>query len=122
MSQESQISECEIALKLKNDEVKELKGDKEVLNDRLEEVEKALMISDENVENLNETLLVTKVRFVYIYHLYIWTLSHDNYAIIIYKVLNSFDMNELKQFADKDVEKQNGCLLVTEIFRIYIQR
>jgi ubiquinone biosynthesis protein UbiJ len=36
LSQESQIIECESALKIKNDEVKELKTEKEALNERLE--------------------------------------------------------------------------------------
>mmetsp|Transcript_3037 Transcript_3037/g.3174 ORF Transcript_3037/g.3174 Transcript_3037/m.3174 type:complete len:1094 (-) Transcript_3037:19-3300(-) len=60
LSQESQLIECENALTVKKDEVKELKTDKDTLNHRLEETEKALQLSDENVGNLKETLFMTR--------------------------------------------------------------
>ena len=62
-TQESQIIECEGALKSRNEEIKSLRFERDDLAERCDENEKSLLLARDTIEELKETLTVTKVTF-----------------------------------------------------------
>ena len=63
-TQESQIIECEGALKSRNEEIKSLKYERDDLAERCDETEKSILLARDTIEELKESLAVTKVRFL----------------------------------------------------------
>ena len=63
-TQESQIIECEGALKSRNEEIKSLRYERDDLAERCDETEKSILLARDTIEELKESLAVTKVRFL----------------------------------------------------------
>ena len=63
-TQESQIIECEAALKCRNEEIKGIRLERDDLIERNEENERLLQHAKDSIEDLKESLTITKVRMI----------------------------------------------------------